>query len=81
MTERFEKMGKRAELRQERTRLEIECDALRSSLRRLLPVEEDAGELSEEKILNTAISLNQSLVELKAIEKKLNVLNDILGDS
>ncbi len=81
MTERLEKMGKRAELRQERTRLETECDALRSSLRRLLPAEEDAGDLNEEKILNTAISLNQSLAELKAIDKKLNVLNDILGDS
>ncbi len=78
-TERLEKMGKRAELRQERTRLETECDALRSALRRLLPPEEDPSCLDEDRILNTAATLNQSLTELKAVDRKLDVLDEILG--
>lgn len=79
MSERLENIGKRAELKMERARLSTECESLRSSLRRALPPEEEVASLDSEKILNLALALNQSLTEFMAIDKKIRVLNDVLG--
>lgn len=80
MSERVENMGRREELRRERLRLASECEVLRDGLRRELPVAEDVGSLDREKILNIAVALNQSLLELAGVNKKLVILNRELGD-
>ena len=80
MSERLENIGLRADLRMQKTRLEAEVEALRDTLRRLLPKHEDVIELNGEKILNTAIALNTSLEELKGIQRKIAILNRELGE-
>ena len=80
MSERAETLGRRVELRQQRARLVAECEALRDSMRRLLPLEEEVSALEQEKILTTAVALNQSLLELAETNKKLHVLNRVLGE-
>ena len=80
MSERLENIGLRADLRMQKTRIETEVEALRDTLRRLLPKHEDAVELNGEKILNTAIALNTSLEELKNIQRKIAILSRELGE-
>ncbi len=80
MSERLENIGLRADLRMQKTRLEAEVEALRDTLRRLLPKHEDVIELNGEKILNTAIALNTNLEELKGIQRKIAILNRELGE-
>jgi hypothetical protein len=72
-------MGELAELKPKRQRLEVECDSLRDSLRRILPPHVPPAELDGEKIVNTAIALNTSLVELAGVLRMINVLNQQLG--
>ena len=80
MSERLENIGLRADLRMQKIRIETEVEALRDTLRRLLPKHEDAVELNGEKILNTAIALNTSLEELKNIQRKIAILSRELGE-
>ena len=80
MSERAENMGRQVLLRQERQRLAAEGEALRDSLRRLLPLAEDVGGLDREKILCAAVALEQSLLELAVIDKKLAILSRELGN-
>lgn len=80
MSERAETLGRRVELRQQRLRLVTECDALRDRLRRALPLEEEAGDLDRDAILQTALALHQSAEELAGVDKKLTVLNRVLGE-
>lgn len=80
MSERAENLGRRVELRRERQRLAVECEALRDSLRRALPVVEEVGGLDREKILSAALALDQSLVELAGVDKKIAILNRELGE-
>lgn len=80
MSERLENIGLRADLRMQKIRIETEVEALRDTLRRLLPKHEDVIELNGEKILNTAIALNTSLEELKGIQRKIAILNRELGE-
>lgn len=79
MSEYQENIGRRVELRQQRLRLVAECEALRERLRRLLPLEVDVHCLDHEAILNTSIAFDQSAIELAEVDKKLNVLDSILG--
>ena len=79
MSEYQENIGRRVELRQQRLRLVAECEALRDRLRRLLPLEEDVHCLDREVILTTAVAFDQSALELADVNKKLGVLDSILG--
>ena len=80
MSERAENMGRLVELDRTRKRLAAECEALRDSLRRLLPLAEDVSALDREKILTSAVALDQSLLELAGVDKKLAILNRELGN-
>lgn len=80
MSERAENLGRRVELRRERLRLVAECEALRDRLRRELPTVEEVAALDREKILATAVALDQSLFELAGLDRKLSILNRELGD-
>jgi hypothetical protein len=79
MSERAENEGRRVELRRERLRLVAECESLRDDLRRALPTFEEVETLDREKILSRAVALDQSLLELAALDKKLAVLDRQLG--
>ena len=79
MSERVENMGRHVEYRREQKRLVAECEALRDSLRRALPIVEDVSGIDREKMLSTAVALDQSLLELAGVNKKLAVLDRELG--
>ena len=79
MSEYLEAVGRREEHKLQQARLVAECEALRDSLRRLLPLGEDVHALDREKILQTALALDQSICELGEIKKKLNVIGEFLG--
>lgn len=79
MSERTENLGKRVELRQERLRLVSQAEALRSQIRRRLPVDEDVAGIDDEAVLASAISLGQVLTELRGLDKRLAVLDRELG--
>jgi hypothetical protein len=80
MSEHAENLGRRVEFRRDRARLAAECEALRDSLRRALPVVDEVSTLDRDKILATAVALEQSLIELAGVDKKLHVLNRELGE-
>ena len=79
MGERHEMLGQRAELLPQRQRLRVECEALRDRLRAALPVQEEVDALSGENVLNTAIALHASLVELAGLNRKIEILSRELG--
>lgn len=79
MSERHELLGQRAELKPERQRLAVECEALRDKLRRHLPLHEEIGTLDAEAIARTAIALATSLGELTSIQRKIGILDKELG--
>lgn len=79
MSERQENLGRRMELRHQRLRLVANGEALRDRLRKLLPVAEEIATINREKVLQAAIALDQALQELEEIDRKLAVLNDVLG--
>ena len=79
MSEYQENIGRRVELRQQRLRLVAECEALRERLRRLLPLDADVHCLDHEAVLSAAIAFDQSALELTAVDRKLTVLDSILG--
>lgn len=79
MSERHELLGERAALYPDRQRLEVECEALRDKLRRALPLHEEVKNLKGEEIVNTAIALNASIVELAGINRKIDILDGQLG--
>lgn len=79
MSERVEKMGRQVEYRQESKRLTTECEALCDSLRRALPLAEEMDTLDRDKILTLAVALNQSLLELAGVNRKLEILSRDLG--
>lgn len=80
MNERQMQLGRRVELRQERLRLAAEAEALRAGLRCQLPPEEEVAALDADSILQAALALNQTLVELAEVDRKLAVLARVLGD-
>jgi hypothetical protein len=81
MRERHEMLGEHADLKPKRTRLRIECEALRDVLRTALPLHEDVDTLDGETILNTAIALQTSLAELAGVNRKITILEQQLGIS
>lgn len=79
MSERHELLGQRAELTGERLRLGVECEALRDTLRKLLPLHEDVDALNADKIVTTAIALQASLIELAGVRRKIDILTQEIG--
>ena len=79
MSERHELLGQRAALYPDRQRLVVECEALRDKLRRALPLHEEVCALQGEEIVNTAIALHSSLLELAGILRKIAILDAQLG--
>ncbi len=79
MGERNEMHGERVDLISKRQRLRVECEALRGSLRSLLPVHEQVDTLDGERIVDTAIALTTNLHELAGLNKKIGVLERELG--
>ena len=79
MSERHEMLGQRAELKPACQRLTVECEALRDSLRKLLPLHEDVSVLNADKIVTTAIALQTSLGELAGVQRKIYILSQNLG--
>lgn len=80
MSERVENLGRREELRRDRLRLVAKCEALRDSLRGLMPIASDVADIDCDKMLNTAVALDQGLAELARINKQLAILNRELGE-
>lgn len=80
MSERTQYMGERVDLRQKRQRVALDCEALRDQLRMTLPVTADVEDLDSEAVVNLAIVLHERLGELRAIDRKLDILNRQLGD-
>ncbi len=81
MSERTQYLGQRAELRQKRLLLATEADALRKQLRCALPLDEDPAALDGEVILAAAISFGRVLTDLRALDKRLAILDRELGDA
>ena len=80
MSERHEMLGQRAALTPERQRLTVECEALRDTLRKALPLHEEVGALNGDKIATTAIALQNSLGELAGVNRKIDILSRELGE-
>ena len=79
MNERQALLGKRVELRQQRSRNAAACEGLKTGLRRLLDPVVEPHELDRDAILDTAASLHGALSELAVIDNKLAILNRELG--
>ena len=77
---RHEWLGEWAELKPKRQRLEVECEALRDALLRLVPTHVPVLALDVEKIVNTAIALHTSHKELAGIEHQIDILKKNLGE-
>lgn len=80
MSERTQYLGQRVELRQQRQRKAVDCEALRDRVRLSLPIAEEVGTLDREQFLDVAIALYERLGELQALDHKLGILNRELGD-
>lgn len=79
MSEYTENLGRQLTYKRERLRIETKCNALRDSLRRALPVEEEAAKLDGATILQTALALEQSLGELAEMDRRLGVIDGLIG--
>ena len=62
MSEYLEAVGRREEHKLQQARLVAECEALRDSLRRLLPLGEDVHALDREKIFKQPWRLTRASV-------------------
>lgn len=80
MSERTQYMGQRVELRQQRQRVALDCEALRDRLRLALPLAEEVSAIDREVVVNAAMALHDRLGELQGIDRKLAILNRELGD-
>jgi len=80
MSERAEDLGRRHDLREQRKRLVAECEALRDRGRRFLHPADDIAALDREAFLHNAVALHQNLAELEGIDRKIAVLNRVLGE-
>ena len=79
MGEYVENLGRQQQLRKEHARLVTRCVTLREQLRRALPIEEDIECLDTENVLQTAVDLHETSIELAGISKKIAVLSKALG--
>ena len=79
MSEYTENVGRRTVLRQERLRLVAECEALRDRNRRFLNPVDDVTSIDREAFLAGAVALSQSLEELAGLDRRLAVLDSVLG--
>lgn len=80
MSERVQMLGHVSELRKQESRLRTEVDALRDKSRSLTLPHLDALELNEKAIVDTAAALGVSLSELKAVRRRIDILNRELGE-
>lgn len=79
MNERMEMLGQRADLKPKYQMLATECEALRDSLRMLLPVHEEVKQLNGDSIAIAAVALQKKLVELNGMKRKIDILTEQLG--
>lgn len=79
MDERTQRLGQRAELRQERGRLVPELAALRDQLRLKLDPVAEVAELPGEEIATLAAALAGRQSRLRELDAKLATLARILG--
>lgn len=79
MSERQKMLGQHVELRQERAKNARACEALRDSLRSLLPVAGDISTVDRDTMLDTAAALHGALADLEVKDKGLAILRRELG--
>lgn len=75
MSERFENLGHRESLRQQRRRLAAEASSLRESVRAALPVVADPEQIDGDYVLDLALRLREVLAELEGLDRKIGILN------
>ena len=79
MSERMENLGQRETLRHQRKRIVAEATSHRDSIRAALPITADPREVDGEYVMALAVSLNESLTELRGVERKIAILDRELG--
>lgn len=79
MNERRERIGERQELLIRRKNIEAEVYSHRDSIRAALSPTDDAAEIRGEYVMRLAIALNELLIELKGVNRKIATLEDMLG--
>lgn len=80
MSERQILLGHRVEIRQQRLKRELNCEALRDKLRSLLTPVQEVQELERDAILDAAAVLHTELSGLELLDKKIAVLDRELGE-
>lgn len=80
MSERQALLGHRVEVRQQRLRQELNCEALRDRLRSLLTPLFDIRQIQRDAILDTAAVLHTELGELEVMDRKIAILDRELGE-
>lgn len=79
MSERAEHMGQREELRRVRKIVEAEAASHRDSIRAALPLTGDIADIDAEYVMALGISLNEKILELRGVNKKIAILERELG--
>lgn len=79
MSERLENIGQRETLRHQKKRLVAEATSHRDSIRAALPVTAEPHEIDGEYVTALAVSLNESLTELRGVDRKISILDRELG--
>lgn len=77
---RQEYLGKRESLRVQRKAIVAEVQSHRDSLLSALSILHEPEELDGEYIAVLGVKLSERLLELKGVDKKIDVLNRELGD-
>ena len=77
---RLEEMGQREELRTRRKIIAAEVQSHRDSLLSALSIIHPIDELEGEYIAALGIKLNERLMELKGVGKRIGILSRELGD-
>lgn len=77
---RLEEMGQREELRTRRKIIAAEVQSHRDSLLSALSIIHPIDELEGEYISALGIKLNERLMELKGVDKRIGILSRELGD-
>lgn len=80
MSERLENIGQRETLRHQKKRLVAEAMSHRDSIRAALSVTAEPHEIDGEYVMALAVSLNESLTELRGVDRKISILDRELGD-
>lgn len=77
---RLEEIGQREELRRRRKIIEAEIQSHRDSLLSALSIIHPLGELQGEYIAALGVKLNERLMELDGVNRRIAILSRELGD-